>query len=84
VIDVSTFPSRGHTADLAKLAIDLHQIDQRSPRPQLDQADFILPALYCAAKHLTVEAQHAVEVDNTKYKMIDFANTDHGRILVGG
>jgi hypothetical protein len=43
-----------------------------------------LAALDGAAKRLTVEAKHALEVDDTQDDVVDFANKEHGVCVEGG
>lgn len=78
VIEVAPLVSRSCAADSAKFSIDGHKVDDGPARSQLNQTDLILAPLDCAAKGATVEMKHAIEVDNAQYKMVDFANVDHG------
>ena len=77
MIEVPSFLSRCCAAGFAELAIYRHEIDDRSARSQLNQADLVLASLDRASKNLAVEAKHPVDVDNAQYKVIDFADTDH-------
>ena len=84
VIQVACFPSWRCAASSAEFAIHGHEINDRSPRAKLNQANFVLASLYRTSENATVEAKHAVEVDNAQYKMVDFANTDHRVREMGG
>ena len=84
VIQVACFPSWRCAASSAEFAIHGHEINDRSPRAKLNQANFVLASLYRTSESAAVEAKHAVEVDDAQYKMVDFANTDHRAREVGG
>jgi hypothetical protein len=77
MIQVASFLSGCCAACPAEFAIDGHEIEDGSARSQLNQADLVLASLDRTSENPTVEAKHAVEVDNTQYKMVDFANADH-------
>jgi hypothetical protein len=77
MIQVASFRSRGCAACPAELAIHGHEINDRSASSQLDQADLVLASLDRASEDSAVEAKHAIDVDNTQDKMVDFAKADH-------
>jgi hypothetical protein len=84
VIQVAGFLSRCRAACSAEFALHRHEIDDRLARSQLNQADLVLASLNRTSENSAVEAKHAVDVDNAQYKMVDFANADHGSRDVGG
>jgi len=77
VIQVACFLSWRRAASSAEFAIHRHEIDDRSARAKLNQANVVLASLYRTSESTAVEAKHAVEVDNAQHEMVDFANTDH-------
>jgi hypothetical protein len=64
VIQVARFFPRRRTASAAEFAIHSHEVNERSPSPQLNQANRVLASLNRASEDLAVEVKHAVEVDN--------------------
>jgi hypothetical protein len=84
VIQVACFLSWRCAAGSAEFAVHGHEINERSTSAQLNQSDFVLPSLYRTPENAAVKAKHAVEVDNAQYKMVDFADMDHGVREVGG
>src|SRR6266403_1406009 len=82
MIEISPFNARRRAAGSPQLAVDRHEVNQGSAGPQLDQTNRILSALDRASKHITVKAQHSVQIEHTQYQVINFANTNHGSILI--
>jgi hypothetical protein len=77
MIQVASFFSGCRAARSTEFAIHRHEVNDRSAGSQLNQADLVLASLDRTSENSAVEAKHAVEVDNTQYKMVDFANADH-------
>ena len=84
VIQVACVLSWRCAAGSAEFAIHGHEINDRSASAQLNQANFVLTSLYRTSESATVEAKHAVEIDNAQYEMVDFANTNHRVRKVSG
>jgi hypothetical protein len=55
---------------------DGHQVDQAPTGAQLDETEALLPPLDRAPKHLAIEMQHALEVDDSQHEVIDFPDLD--------
>jgi hypothetical protein len=78
VIQVPRLPAGCGPARLAEPPCDGHQVKQGTACPQLKQPNIILASLDRAAQRITVEAQHLLEIKDSKHKMVDFAKVDHG------
>jgi hypothetical protein len=77
VIQVARFSSRRCAADSTEFAVDRHEINDRSPSAQLDQANLVLASFHRTSECAAVEAKHAVEVNNAQHEVIDFADLNH-------
>src|SRR5262249_1768710 len=64
-------------ARAAQYSIHHHKVDERAAGPELRQADLFLFPLYFTTQHVAIEAEHLVEIDNTKHNMIDLPYLDH-------
>ena len=84
MIEVACFFSRRCAAGFSEFAIYGYEINDRPASAQLDQAKVVLASLHHTSERTAVEAEHAVEIDNAQYKMVDFANTDHRVREAGG
>jgi len=82
MVEISPLDARRRAAGTPQLAVDRHQVNQGSAGPQLDQTDRILSALDRASKHFTVKVKHSVQIGYTQYQVINFANANHGSILI--
>lgn len=54
-----------------------NQIDQRTARTQLHQANVVLPLFFMATQDLAVEALHGRNIDGTQHDVVDFADSNH-------
>jgi hypothetical protein len=84
VVQVPCLPTRRSTTSLPELAADGNQVDERTSRTQLDQANFILAPLNCATERVAVEVQHRLQVDDAENEMIDVEEAEHDGFLWGG
>jgi len=82
MIEISPFGARRSAAGPPQLAVDRHKINQGSARSQLNQTYRILSALDRASQHITVKVKHLVQIDHAQHQVINFANADHGSILI--
>jgi len=78
MIEVAAFLSGRRTARASEFPADRNQVDKGTSRTELDKSYGLLPLFDGAPEDLAVEAKHLVEVDNTKYQMIDVPYADHG------
>jgi hypothetical protein len=60
VIHIARLFTRSSPASPAEFAVYRNEINERSASTQLNQPDFVLPPLDCAAKNAAVEAKHGV------------------------
>jgi len=74
----------GAAARPPKLALQRHEINDRSAGSQLNQANLVLASLDGTSENSAVEAKHVVGVDDAQYEMVDFANADHRWRDAGG
>jgi len=77
VIQVARLLSWRRATSSAKLAVHGNKIDDRPAGAQLDQANCVLSFLNRTAEPITIEAEHAIQIDNAQYQVIDFADVDH-------
>jgi len=84
MIEIACFHSWCGATGSAEHSVDRNQINDRSARAQLDQANVVLTSVHCAAKNVAIKAKHGLEVDDAKHKMVDFANMDHGSLRARG
>jgi hypothetical protein len=82
MIKISPFNAWRRAAGSPQLAADRHKVNQGSAGPQLDQTNRILSALDRASKHITVKVKHSVQIEDTQYQVVNFANANHGPILI--
>ena len=82
MIEISPFNAWRRAAGTPQLAVDWHEVNQGSARPQLDQTNRILSALDRASEHITVKVQHSVQIGDTQYQVINVANANHASILI--
>ena len=67
------------------LRANLKQIDQRSPRAQLDQSKIALLLLEAAAEYVAIKVRHGFEIVDPNDDMVDLANVDlHAKRLLAG
>jgi hypothetical protein len=82
MIEISPFNAWRRAAGTPQLAVDWHEVNQGSARPQLDQTNRFLSALDRASEHITVKVQHSVQIGDTQYQVINVANANHASILI--
>jgi hypothetical protein len=84
VIEIPRFGHGCGSAHAAEFSIYWHQVDERVAGTQLNEPDLILPPLNDAAERLAIEAQHACDIDNAQYKVVDLADTEHAAVGSAG
>jgi hypothetical protein len=84
MIEVACILSGCCATGSAMFAIDGNEINDRSARAQLDQADVVLAPVHRTSESVAVEAHHALEVDDAQHKMVDFANADQMSLQAPG
>ena len=77
MIEISPFLAGRCASRGTELAVDRHEIQKRTPRAQLHQAECLLTALDGASERIAVEAKHPVQVDDSENEMIDLAYAHH-------
>jgi hypothetical protein len=82
MVEVSAFSARRSAAGTPQLAVDRHQINQGSTRSQLNQTYRILSTLDRASQYVTIKVKHWVQINHAQYQVINFANANHGSILI--
>ena len=78
VIHVPALPPGSLTAESPEFTVHRNQVDERTPRPQLNETEFVLPTLDGAAEHVAIEPEHPVEIDDAQNDVVDLTNADHG------
>ena len=78
VVEVAAFPAGRGAAGAAEGAVDRHEVDQRAPGAQLDQADVVLAPLDRAAEDVAIEGEHRRDVADAQDDVVDLAHADHG------
>jgi hypothetical protein len=82
MIEISPLGARRCAAGPPQFAVDRHEINQGSARSQLNQTYRILSALDRASQHITVKVKHLVQINHAQDQVINFANANHGSILI--
>jgi hypothetical protein len=82
MIEISPFGARRSTAGPPQFAVDWHKINQGSACSQLNQTYRILSALDRASQHITVKVKHLVQINHAQDQVINFADANHGPILI--
>ena len=74
VVEVAAFPAGRGAAGAAERAVDRHEVDQRAPGTQLDQADVVLAPLDRAAEDVAIEGEHRRGVADAQDDVVDLAH----------
>jgi hypothetical protein len=82
MIEISSFRARRSAAGTPQLAFDRHEVNQRSAGPQLHQTYRILSAFDRASQHPAVKMKHLLQINHAQDQVINFANANHGLILI--
>jgi hypothetical protein len=82
MIEISPFGARRSAAGTPQFSVDWHKINQGSARSQLNQTYCLLSALDSASQHVTVKVKHLVQINHAQDQVINFANANHGSILI--
>ena len=81
MIHIAPFLTRSVAARTSELALDRHQVHERTSGSQLDQANVVLATFELTAENVAIKPEHAIEVLNPKHDVIDLADADtYGRI----